>query len=150
MSSTISPPPPLTTPNLPIDNLEDFLEEVRKLFDNIAYHWDQILIPAEFREPLVEAWDELRPAIVTLKDEINSPDHETKLKEAGLSGKQLQLKLGILNRAWEKFKDTGTAKLLRKLLDWINKILESLGAALPGGEAVKELKDAIEELMGSD
>jgi len=29
MSSTIS----LTTPDLPIDNLEDFLEEVRKLFD---------------------------------------------------------------------------------------------------------------------
>ena len=31
-----------------------------------------------------------------LKDEVNSPDHATKLKEAGLSGKQLQLKLGIL------------------------------------------------------
>ena len=98
----------------------------------------------------MEAWDELRPAIVMLKDEVNSPDHATKLKEAGLSGKQLQLKLGILNRAWEKFKDTGTAKVLRKLLSWINKILESLGAVLPGGEAVKELKDAIEELMGSD
>jgi hypothetical protein len=39
---------------------------------------------------------------------------------------------------------------LRKLLGWINKILESLGMVLPGGEAVKELKEAIEELMGSD
>src|SRR6185503_3699278 len=123
MPSTLSPPPPLTMPDLPIDSLKDFLEEVRKLFDNITYHWDQILIPAEFREPLVEAWDELRPAITRLKDEVDSPYNETKLEEAGLSGKQLQLKLGILNRIWQKFKDTGTAKLLRKLLGWINKIL---------------------------
>ena len=149
MSTTFTLPP-LTMPDLPIDNLEDFLEEVRKLFDNITYHWDQILIPAEFRKPLVEAWDELRPAIASLKDEVNSDDNATKLEEAGLSGKQLQLKLGILNRVWEKFKDTGTAKVLRKLLGWINKILASLGAVLPGGEAVKELKEAIEELMGSD
>ena len=53
--------------------------------------------------------DELRPAIVMLKDEVNSPDHATKLKEAGLSGKPLQLTLGILNRR-EEVKDTGTAK----------------------------------------
>ena len=145
-----APPPSLTMPDLPIDSLKDFLEEVRKLFDNITYHWDQIFIPAEFRGRLVDAWDELRPAITRLKDEVDSPYNETKLEEAGLSGNQLQLKLGILNRIWEKFKDSGTAKLLRKLLGWINKILESLAMAIPGGEAVKELKDAIEELMDSD
>jgi hypothetical protein len=80
-TTTLSPP--LTMPDLPIDSLKDFLEEVRKLFDNITYHWDQILIPAEFREPLVEAWDELRPAIPRLKDEVDSPNNETKLEEAG-------------------------------------------------------------------
>jgi hypothetical protein len=140
----------LTTPELPIYNLESFLEEVGKLFDNITNYWDQILIPAEFRQPLVEAWEELRPAIGKLKDEVNSYENEKALERVGLSGKQLDLKFGILNKTWELFKAKGTRQLLGKLLGWINKILASLAVVLPGGEAVKELKDAIEELMGSD
>jgi hypothetical protein len=35
-------------PTLPID-LKQFLDEIRKLFDNVVYHWDQLLFEEEFR-----------------------------------------------------------------------------------------------------
>jgi hypothetical protein len=136
----------VTSPNLPINNLEEFLNEAQGLLDNIVGPWSQILFEENDREPLEEAWTELRLTLPDIAYQIrDAPPH--KLEEAGLSGNQLTSKLKWLSDAWKKFKEKGTVKLLKKLLEWINLILGSIAIVVPKAEALKELKEAIEKLI---
>jgi hypothetical protein len=136
----------VTSPNLPINNLEEFLNETQGLLDNIVGPWSQILFEENDREPLEIAWTELRPALPDIEYQLHDAlPHQ--LEEAGLSGNQLTAKLKWLNDAWKKFKEKGTVKLLKKLLEWINLILGSIAIIVPKAEALKELKEAIEKLI---
>ena len=137
-------------PTLPIKDLREFLAEVRKLFDNVVYHWDQFLFEEEFRPRLEKAWKELRPRIPEWQTQVDLPTHESGFRNAGLRGAQLTLKLEGLNSAWNRFKSRGTVRLLRNVLGWINAILGSMAQVIPGVEALKELKEAIERLITAD
>jgi hypothetical protein len=140
--------PPKTT----VKNLSEFLDEVEKLFDDIIGKWGDLLFKKKFRQPLAEAWSELKITLLNLKQEIKNPSYElqNKLKEVGLSEKQLSAKLLGLNDVWERFREYGTVKLLKKLLDFINDVLGSLGAAVPGIEALEELKKLIEKWLDDE
>jgi hypothetical protein len=80
-----------------------------------------------------------------LKQALSNPGNHLQLDQAGLTGTQLNAKLGKGRSLWNKFWQFGGRKWLGRLLDWINKILGSISAALPGGEAIKELKELCEE-----
>ena len=136
----------VTTPNLPINNLREFLKEVEGLLDNIVGPWNQLLFAENDREPLEEAWTELKPKLPDIERQLldTPPDQ---LEDAGLSGNQLRAKLKWLNDAWKRFKEKGTVKLLKKLLEWINLILGSIALLVPKAEALKEMKEAIEKLI---
>lgn len=139
-------------PKLPIDDLTSLVDEIDKLFDNITEYWSCILFREGMRQPLVDAWSEVKPKLNTIRDALDSPDAQVakKLADAGLTGQQLDLKLKGLSEAWARFQRRGSVRLLRKVLDWINILLGSLASILPGGEGVKELKEAIEKLIGED
>ena len=137
-------------PTLPIKDLRQFLGEARKLFDNVVYQWVPLLFEEEFRHRLRAAWRELRPKIPAWQAEVDSPAHEGGFQNAGLRGAQLDLKLEGVNSAWKRFKSRGTVGLLRKVLGWINAILGSLAQVIPGVEALRELKEAIERLIAGD
>src|SRR5215217_1770747 len=92
------------------------------------------------------AWEQLRSKIRYWKDDLYYSRYEDDLQSVGLQGPQLDLKLQGLSSAWERFKSRGTARLLRNLLGWVNAILGSLAKVIPGVEALKELKEAIERL----
>jgi hypothetical protein len=136
----------LEIPNVDINDLEEFLREIEKLFDNIVRHWNQVLFREEDREPIADAWDELRPTFGSLGDQVGYKTAED-FEIVGLAGQQLKLKLKGLQDSWRRFFTSGTVRLLKELLDWINSILESLGKIIPGVDAVKEFKDALEKLI---
>jgi hypothetical protein len=120
------------------------------LFDNIVESWDQILFRRDVRSFITNAWSSLKSTVQTsfqtLRSSLRGIANDI-LERIGLTGHQLALKLKGLNDAWQAFNELGTVRLLKKLLEWINAILGSLIAALPGGEALKEFKEAIEKLI---
>lgn len=86
------------------------------------------------------------------KKELDRPNsnRDKGLREAGLTGKQLDFKLGRFNEAFTRFHERGTLKLLDKVLRWTNSILKSLISALPGAEAIKGFKEALENELADD
>ncbi|HZZ77121.1 MAG TPA: hypothetical protein VFE62_01300 [Gemmataceae bacterium] len=137
------------TPVIQFRNLGGFLEDVDKLFDNIVDCWSHILFKESDRQPVADAWAEVKSNLPTLIVAINSANNRSKLKDAGLENgsKQLELKLKGVSDAWSRFWLSGTVRLLKDLLSWINAILGSIASAIPGGEGIKELKEAIEKLI---
>ena len=87
-------PPPNHSPEpptLPIRDLKQFLEEIRKLFDNVVYHWDYILFEEEFRPRSKAAWEELRPIFEDWQEQV-STTYSPKVWEGVFS------EVGILRR----------------------------------------------------
>ena len=145
-----SPGQPLTESTLPINVLSEFLEESRGLCDNIIYHWDQLLFKRKFRPSLRSVWDELRLIFDEVLTKINLPDFKEKLREAGLDGSQLRLKLDMINDVWARFQERGLVTLLQDVLEWISVYLGSLTKAFPELEAVNEFIDAIRWLISQN
>ncbi|MEZ4618436.1 MAG: hypothetical protein R2867_23380 [Caldilineaceae bacterium] len=141
---------PLTEPVLPINSLTEFLEEVRGLFDNAVYHWDQLLFKRKFRMGIRDAWTELRIRFNEVIRNLGLPEFEEKLREAGLDGIQLTLKLDVLNDVWEQFKERGLVSLLLDVLEWIGIYLDSLAMVFPQIEGVKEFVDVVTSLISQN
>jgi hypothetical protein len=84
---------------------------------------------------LAEDADDEREAIAALDQRLDS---------AGLSGADLELKLHGYDRAHAIFVQSPSRRLLKSVLRWANVLLGSLVSALGAGEALKELKEAVE------
>lgn len=105
-----------------------------------------LLFREESRERMAEAWEELIPQWEIIEDSLRDPSDEIleRLKAAGLTGSQLEMKLHFVQGVFDKFRKYGSTFLLRRLLSALNKLLGSLLSAVPGVEAVKEYKDYAE------
>jgi hypothetical protein len=135
-----------TMPILPIRDIPHFFDEIANLFDEITTSWSPILFKEKFRQPILDAWYAVKSTIISIKSSFYSLVATT-LDEAGLSGKQLDLKLTGLSDAWTSFKENGTLRFLKDLLGWVNSILGSLARVIPQVEGWKEFKEAIEKLL---
>lgn len=124
--------------------LTRFLDEVEHLMAEIVEQRERFF-RAELRELIQRAWDEVRPRFGKLRDALSSGVFDDRLDEVGLRGAQLELKMRGFGLALEEFRRSGRLGLLKKLLDWINTILKSLVAAIPGGEPIVELKEILEK-----
>jgi len=126
----------------PLDSLDDFWLSVVSLIEKIVNKWQGDLIPTAFQPLLKNAWSELKPTIE------NVPDwNEPSLATVGLASgsHQLNLKLSIVKTLWQNFTNFGVG-WLDDLLDGIDDVLDSLNG-VPGVDALKELKKAIENLI---
>lgn len=128
------------------DKLLKFLERLEEVLKHIAYsQW--LLGRRIMRNKIFDAFQGVQETIAKLRGKIGDPSEELaeRLKEAGLTGKQLDLKYQGFDKAWRAFNAWGGMRLLKKLLDWIDIILGSI----PGAEAVKEFKEVCEKEMDS-
>ena len=137
---------PPSASGIDIDELSDFLTDTRNVFQKVV-DAREVLFREDVRKLIKDSWDQIQRNITSVSSTVKDADSQLcqKLGQVGLSGVQLSLKLTSFKRALKRFTDRGTLKLLEKVLKWINKILGSLMAAIPGTEPIKEFKDAIEE-----
>jgi len=69
---------------------------------------------------------------------------EQAMSDHGLFGAQLKWKMANISYAYNLFSADPTGKLLDWVLDGIDALLESMLDGIPGGSAIVELKQAIE------
>ena len=144
----------MTTPATSQDRnqLIDFLNRIRDLFDEIV-RARVILFRQDLRDPLENVWTtSVRQTIEAVQLELRRPDQSLAdaLGNAGLSGQELAFKIKGFQMAFDRFWRRGTLNLLKKLLKWINTILKSLIAAIPGAEAINEFKESIENEISDE
>jgi hypothetical protein len=141
---------PMTFTSQITGDIPQFFDFVTDLFDEITGSWSPILFKQKFRQPILDAWNAIKATVPSVKDSFKNlvVTVQTKLlQDAGLIGKQLDLKFAGLNAAWINFLQNGTVGFLKDLLGWVNSLLGSLAAVLPQIEAWKEFKEAIEKLF---
>lgn len=99
------------------------------------------LIPEETVNDLLESWQEVRPLFEEIRQQLSDagdidPEVDYRLAAAGLSGTSLKVRLGGFRRALGRLVGGFSARRLRRVLDWANRILGSLTSVVPGIEPV--------------
>lgn len=127
-----------------VRTIAEFLDETTKLFEQIV-GWREVLFDEDIRDDIEAAWNEIKSRDVIAKvlqgfDQLD----QWKRAEAGLAGRNLDLKLNAFGRALRRFRKQGTVRWLRPVLKWLNTILGTLASLIPGGEVLKEYKESIE------
>lgn len=123
--------------------LEDFLENLRMLLLDVLSQ-AQGLLPAFVQPLLREAWPEVEASFGQLQEAVASGNFEEQLIGRGLRGVQFQPKVEGFRRHLWLFRRHREPRWLKKVLKWADVILGSLVAIVPGGDAVKEFKEAVE------
>ena len=140
-----------TTPEESIEYLVEFIDWLAQFFEEVKANTGEMndqaggpLFEAEqiayFEEALEEVHDDghfsdLR-SLVKKMSPANARAH-------GLYGAQLRWKLFNINHSFEGFVRQRTAALFERLLSSIDALLDSILGAVPGGSAVRELKEAV-------
>lgn len=157
-----------------IGRLNKFISDIRKDIDLVVSNLD-IIIPEqrELHGLVRRAWKDVHPRFEEMSlyivGEKKLEGLQRQLKDKGLTGIQLKLKLSVyearrndfhlgwdrLERASEDKKEewrifrrrfTFMRRIIKRLFSIIDLILDSLGF-IPGAEAVKEVKGTIENLL---
>lgn len=144
-----------------MDNAQDFAQDREDLitFLNDTYRFVQNIyegndpqskqiVPNDLREMLLSAWSEFEGDfnLDEAQNRIRSLSEE-RMIAFGLYGAQLRLKLTIIARLRSEWLDFGGDNILKKLIDAIDTLLDSLIAATGINEALKELKDILRGLL---
>ena len=136
-------------------DLVSFLTESKAVIDGLVKDQDgyvlkHIIKLKGLQEELKEAWCEAQKsidtAIMELK-EYNTIENVKRLDQAGLTGKQLKLKLHLFNIFNHNYKTKNTLNWLRRLLGIIDVIYGSLTKVFPLMEVVKEFKESLEQVI---
>jgi hypothetical protein len=121
-----------------------FLEQARV---DLLFVFDaaQPFLHPSVAERLWPAWEalEARNEFGALRDAIESRDYDRQLDRAGLSGPELDFKLAGVDAASSAARERRSPRLLRRLLNWLELILDSLLSATGIGEGIKELKEGV-------
>ena len=150
-----------------IDQLPSILEQ---FFDKNACNFfnqldkdkklgiNQVLFLAAFNEAKGNLVEEVR---IFKQNLINNPiainETDNKLVQIGFANNSLKLKSALLNKLWKQlrdhlesintsiidFKNRKIKKFVKKSLDYLNSILGSLLALIPGVDGIKEIKEFI-------
>lgn len=138
------------------ERLDDFASTLYRtlnavVFDHVA--WLPEELHEHYRAGLTNAersLGELRAALLWETAYRDQPDDlvfeqvDDRLRWAGLTDADLELKLAGYDLAQRRFSASPTRRILKSLLRWANVILGSLVAAIGAGEALKEFKESIE------
>lgn len=107
------------------------------------------LFAEELLGQMRSAWDDAGPEFNRLAEATVSIP-EGAVRDHGLSGNQLMFKLATVSRLSGLFRRFGTTSILRRLLNAIDTLLNSILSAVPGGSAASEIKDAIKDAIQED
>ena len=142
-----------------INMVTGFLKNVDKYLSMIVKN-QEVLLERPDGE-IQEVWDEVKQKLGSLIDDLGKSEEDEfvrKLKDSkiDISPRQLRWEIEGFNKVREEFdKVVQTLPLnigivggiLRKILRWLNIILDSLSAMFPQLGAVKEIKEAIEQKL---
>jgi len=116
-----------------------------------------VLLPQHVHPLVLDVWPAIRHRFADLRAALlAAPDSiDERLAAAGLTGAQLDMKLGAYRIASDRARlarppaapqpPVGFRKIFKSLLGWLNVWLGSLIAAFGGGEAIKEFKEFLEQ-----
>lgn len=126
-----------------IISTRDFLADLvqQKLHPNGDELFHQELV-----SPLREAWSEAVPQFQIVANEtlrLTDP----MLGDCGLFGAQLRFKLSVVRFLHRRYLEIPGVGPLRRLIDAIDTLLESILKAVGVGEGVKEIKDYIKHSL---
>ena len=104
------------------------------------------MFEAELREEMRAAWNDASPQFEEVAVAVANLPVDS-VRRHGLAGPQLRFKLATV-RYWTERLQGGGANagfVLRRLLDAIDTLLDSLLAATCAGSSLKELRDAVRD-----
>jgi len=130
----------------PTDRLGQFLKGTSEVLDSLVRKGKDplgrsIFVP-ELLKPMQDAWSELGPAFSVATKAVTKVSAE-RLIEHGLDGKQLDFKLRVVDWISGQFHRLGGAKLLNRLLDAIENLLDSIIDVSGAGGAIREFKEGM-------
>jgi hypothetical protein len=136
--------------------LSDF---TRSLEDQLREALDEepgALIPVEFHVLFLQAFEPVPRELALMRDAIGQAGHAA-LERHGLTGPSLRLKLFMIATQSDRYQLERRARgprpargLFKKLLEFIDILLESLADALGVGGLVGEFKKCIEKAVPGD
>jgi hypothetical protein len=126
-----------------MESLEEFLRELKKVLEDAALRGDG-LVPVYLQTLLKEAWVEVGRHYIDVERAVMSGEYEHELAARGLRGPEFRVKSEGFRRHLWLFRRQRQPRWLKKLLEWADIILGSLASIIPGGDAVKEFKEAVE------
>jgi hypothetical protein len=98
-------------------------------------------------QPLIQrAWRDLQPSFDAALSGLAVVERDD-LRAVGLSGDQLALKLTAYSEAARDAGKGWITKAIKKVLEVIDAILDSLAKAVPGFQVFKEFKDIIKAVL---
>jgi hypothetical protein len=102
-------------PQQPALTLSGFMDHVRWLLRKITHEWAELLIPHSRRNIMRDAFVDLdtRDVFTNAKAELAIPANQQALASAGLTGTQLEMKLGKFTDLWARFMANGSKWLHR-------------------------------------
>jgi hypothetical protein len=151
---TLNLPPSNLTPAQAPGHLVDFLLWVSEFFEQVAGETGKngalssLFVPSLITylpDALVELHDdEIFRSAIQVVEERNA----LTIRQHGLYGFQLRWKLSNINYWLAAFTANPVRRLLDRLLDAIDALLESILDGVPGGSAIIEMKEAIRNAAG--
>ena len=113
------------------------------------------LLPEPLRGPTLVAWPTVRDRFGSVRAALRKPTAriERGLETVGLTGPELVMKVAGYAAARDQLETQrrqpkppprGLGWLFQRVFAWLNTILGSLSSVIPGVDAIKEFKEAIE------
>ena len=121
----------------------DLIEELEDLL-RITQRCAPVLFEEHFRAVALPAIDEALEEFPRLRDadQLRNADEYGEMRNAGLTGRQLEMKLKSFEASARDFEVHGTKEHLEDVLDKGSVVLGSLAGAIPGiGSFAQELVD---------
>ncbi len=145
------PQPTLQDRNRVIEFIRETYALIGELIAEEGNHRGHRVLPEVLLPSFRAAWQKFNEQFPVDRAEATirqTPDD--RFFRAGLYGAQLSLKLSMIARCRSRYFSLGGARLLKKLLDAIDRLLDSLIAATGIDEALKELKDILRDNVGEE
>ena len=127
-----------------------FLSEVKKFLEELVHEeqYEYLFYP-ELRSLARKAWPHLSRYFNEAKDAVENIS-DNKLDSHGLTGEQLNGKLGVVDFFSQKFLKNKLRKFLIRLLKAIETLLKSILSALGVSGAIDEFKELLENAVKED
>lgn len=137
------------------EQLQQFLKETLSFLRNLALGeyraQDKSLFVKELVRQIREAWEEFEEDFnVDRARELIHSAPRSALQSHALYGEQLKLKLSAIQYWKERFFGNISGKFLIRVLDAVDTLLDSLIKATNMDGAIKEIKDALRNLVDAE
>ncbi len=124
----------------------EFIEWLRTALREIVAGRHQDLVVPDLRASIQSLWEAGESRFEGLASAVTDISPRN-VERYGVGGQELRSKLEIVAYWWARFLGRGTVEILRRALEAVDTLLESILGALGAGDAIAELKDGIRNAL---